>query len=170
MVGARFLAGLIAAVAVGLVWLRLGRPQWLAPQRVRPDRGGRAFVAAARHDLVEAGGFLVVGAIAAAVLNAVVPPVWLATIAGQAWFAVVALALLAVLLSVRSEAGAFVAASLGQFSLTARLAFLVVGPMSDLRLFARQMAAFSPPFAVRFVPLTFGVGVLVAVLVGWVVL
>ena len=104
-------------------------------------------------------------------LNAVVPPGWLATIAGNGWFSVVALALLAVLLSVRAEAGAFVAASLVQFSLTARLAFLVVGPMADLRLLARQMAAFVPVVrgAVRCPP-PLSVAVLVAALVGWAVL
>ena len=36
---------------------------------------------------------------------------------------------LAVVLSICSEADAFVASSLTEFSLTARLAFMVVGPM-----------------------------------------
>jgi hypothetical protein len=69
---------------------------------------------------------------------------------------VLALALLAVLLSICSEADAFVAASLSQFSLTARLAFLVVGPMVDLKLFAMQAGSFGSRFAVRFAPTTFG--------------
>jgi uncharacterized membrane protein YraQ (UPF0718 family) len=80
---------------------------------------------------------------------------------------VIALALLAVLLSICSEADAFVAASLTQFSLTARLAFLVVGPMVDLKLFAMQVGSFGPRFAARFAPATFVVAVLVSVLVGW---
>ena len=58
---------------------------------------------------------------------------------------VLALALLAVLLSICSEADAFVAASLTQFSLTARLVFLVVGPMIDLKLFAMQAGIVRPP-------------------------
>ena len=57
---------------------------------------------------------------------------------------VLALAVLAVLLSICSEADAFVAASLSQFSLTARLAFLVVGPMIDLKLFAMQTGDVRP--------------------------
>jgi uncharacterized membrane protein YraQ (UPF0718 family) len=63
-----------------------------------------------------------------------------------------------------------VAASLTQFSLTARLAFLVVGPMVDLKLFSMQAAVFGRRFAFRFAPTTFAVGVLVATVVGTVIL
>ena len=83
---------------------------------------------------------------------------------------VLALALLAVVLSICSEADAFVAASLSQFSLTARLAFLVVGPMVDMKLFAMQVGAFGSRFAVRFAPTTFVAAVGVAVAVGTVLL
>ena len=103
-------------------------------------------------------------------LNVTVPPRWLEAVADSRFFSVIALALLAVLLSICSEADAFVAASLSQFSLTARLAFLVVGPMVDLKLFAMQVGSFGPRFAVRFAPATFVVGVLVAVVVGAVLL
>ena len=71
-----------------------------------------------------------------------------------------------VVLSICSEADAFVAASLGPFSLTARLAFLVVGPMVDIKLFALQAGTFGRAFAVRFAPTTFVVGILVSALVG----
>ena len=62
------------------------------------------------------------------------------------------------------------AASLTQFSITARLAFLVVGPMIDLKLFAMQTATFGRGFALRFAPATFVVAVVVAVIVGVVLL
>jgi uncharacterized membrane protein YraQ (UPF0718 family) len=80
------------------------------------------------------------------------------------------LALMAVLLSICSEADAFVAASLSQFSPTARLAFLVVGPMIDLKLFAMQAGVFGRGFAARFGPATFVVAVVVSVAVGAVLL
>jgi hypothetical protein len=83
---------------------------------------------------------------------------------------VLVLAALAVLLSICSEADAFVAASLTQFSLTARLAFLVVGPMIDIKLFAMQAGTFGRGFALRFGPATFVVAVVVSVLVAAVVL
>ncbi|HEX6872857.1 MAG TPA: permease [Micromonosporaceae bacterium] len=171
MVVARFGASLLVAVIMGWLWLRLGQPEWLRPVRVADPHTGRgwsAFWSSCRHDLVQAGGFLAIGALAAAVLNVTMPPRWLEAIAANPVFSVIALALLAVLLSICSEADAFVAASLSQFSLTARLAFLVVGPMVDLKLFAMQAGTFGPRFAVRFAPATFVVGVLVAVVVGWV--
>ena len=54
---------------------------------------------------------------------------------------------LAVVMAICSEADAFVAASLTQFSLTARLAFMVVGPMVDVKLVALQAGTFGPRFA-----------------------
>jgi uncharacterized membrane protein YraQ (UPF0718 family) len=77
---------------------------------------------------------------------------------------------LAVVLSVCSEADAFVAAGLTQFSLTARLAFLVVGPMIDIKLIALQIAVFGRKFAARFAPLVFVVAVVSSVIVGRIVL
>ena len=68
----------------------------------------------------------------------------------------IALALLAVLLSICSEADACSCAAClsSEFSLTARLAFLVVGPMVDLKLFAMQVGSFGPRFVVAFAPVT----------------
>lgn len=173
MVLARLVASLVTAVAMGWLWLRLGRPEWLRPQRYADPHtanGWPAFWASARHDVVTAGGFLVIGAFAAATLNVTVPPRLLESVAAEPALAVVALALLAVLLSICSEADAFVAASLTQFSPTARLAFLVVGPMVDLKLFAMQVGTFGPRFAVRFAPATFLIAVLVSIAVGTVLL
>jgi len=169
MVLARFVASLLAACLMGWMWQRWGRPEWLRlPPRPAVEGRGRAasFVGAVRHDVLHAGGFLVVGAMAAATLKTVVPGGWLHAVASTPVVSVLALAVLAVLLSICSEADAFVAASLSQFSLTARLAFLVVGPMIDLKLFAMQAGTFGRRFAVRFAPTTFVVAVLAAVLVG----
>jgi uncharacterized membrane protein YraQ (UPF0718 family) len=173
MVLARFVASLIVACAMGWLWMRMGRTEWLRPPS-RPSFEGQgraaAFWGSVRHDIVHAGGFLVLGAMAAATLKSVVPEEWLRAVAGNPVLSVLALAVLAVLLSICSEADAFVAASLSQFSLTARLAFLVVGPMVDLKLFAMQAATFGRSFAIRFAPTTFVVAVLVSVAVGAVIL
>jgi uncharacterized membrane protein YraQ (UPF0718 family) len=83
---------------------------------------------------------------------------------------VLALGGLAVGLAICSEADAFVAASLREFSLTARLVFLVVGPAVDVKLIAMQSGVFGRQFAARFAPLTFVVAVACAVVVGQVVL
>jgi uncharacterized membrane protein YraQ (UPF0718 family) len=173
MVVARFAASLLVACGMGWLWQRLGRADWLRPP-ARPSFEGdsrpAAFWGSVRHDVMHAGGFLVLGAMAAATLKTVVPATWLHRVAATPVVSILALAVLAVLLSICSEADAFVAASLSQFSLTARLAFLVVGPMIDLKLFAMQAATFGRRFALRFAPATFTLAILGSVLVGAVLL
>jgi uncharacterized protein len=173
MVLARFVASLLVACAMGWLWHRLGRTDWLRPPARPSSTGlgkGAAFWGSVRHDVMHAGGFLVVGAMAAATLKAVVPPSWLYAAAGIPVVSILVLAILAVLLSICSEADAFVAASMSQFSPTAQLAFLVVGPMIDLKLFAMQAATFGRGFALRFAPVTFTLAVGMSALVGWVLL
>jgi uncharacterized membrane protein YraQ (UPF0718 family) len=164
MVLARFLGSLATSIVVGLCWSRVGGDAWVqrARDRLAGSGGGPrwlAFTSAARHDLWDAGGWLVVGAAAAATLQVVVPRSLLLGVASQPVLAVLALGGLAVLLAICSEADAFVAASLREFSLTARLVFLVVGPAVDVKLIAMQAGLFGRRFAARFAPLTFVVAV-----------
>jgi len=167
---ARLIASFATALIMGWLWLRFGKGKWL---RVGPrehligSTKWATFRNNVSHDFLHAGGFLVVGGIAAAVLNVVVPPSWLSAVADQPVLSVIALALLAVALSICSEADAFVAASLTEFSLTARLAFLVVGPMVDIKLISLQTGTFGRSFAARFAPATFVVAVSMSALVGW---
>ncbi|MEU1622518.1 permease [Streptomyces sp. NPDC005722] len=174
MVVARFVAGLLVACVMGWLWQRLGRPGLLRPAGHHPSAEGRgrgaAFWGSVRHDVMHAGGFLVVGAMAAATLKSFVPEDVLRLASGNPVVSVLALAVLAVVLSICSEADAFVAASLSQFSLTARLVFLVVGPMIDLKLFALQAGTFGRAFAVRFAPATFAVAVVLGCVTGAVLL
>ncbi|MFV2019115.1 permease [Micromonospora sp. LOL_023] len=169
----RGIASLVVAMVMGWLWLRLGRTDWIRLPH-RPDLDdlsrARAFWAAVRHDIMHAGGFLVIGAMAAASINVLVPERWLQTLADNPVLSILALAVLAVLLSICSEADAFVAASLSQFSLTSRLVFLVVGPMVDLKLISMQAGTFGRRFAYRFAPATFVIAVVVAVAVGTVLL
>lgn len=174
MAGARFAASLLVALVMGWAWAAFGRGDWLRLPRRAVDHGdarpARRFLAVAQHDFVHAGGFLVLGGMAAATMNVLVPRSWLDAVAGDAVSSVLVLALLAVLLSICSEADAFVAASLTSFSLTSRLVFLVVGPVVDLKLVALQSGTFGPRFAARFAPVTFGVAVGSAILVAAVLL
>jgi hypothetical protein len=169
MVLARFLGSLLTAVAVGLLWSRVGGDALVERALARAEGEGtrwQAFTAAALHDVGEAGGWLVVGAAAAATLQVVVPRSALLAVADRPALAVLALGLLAVLLAICSEADAFVAASLREFSLTARLVFLVVGPVVDVKLVAMQAGVFGRRFAARFAPLAFAVAVASALLAG----
>lgn len=172
MVLARFLGSLFTALVMGWWWARFGRPEWLAARalRVAPERGETSrwvvFAESARADLADAAGFLVIGALTAAVLTVAVPASWYAALNRHGLLAVPVLAVLAVVLAVCSEADAFVAASLSALPLVPRLVFLVVGPAVDVKLIALHVGAFGRRFAVRFVPVTFVVAVGCAVLVG----
>ncbi|MER7923369.1 permease [Streptomyces sp. NPDC096057] len=171
MVLARLLASLATAAVMGWLWLWLGREEWLRPVvRHTGHQSGHSrfteFRLGFQHDFLHAGGFLVLGAMAAATFNVTVPRSVLDTFSGSPWLSVLFLAGLAVVLAVCSEADAFVAASLTGFSPTARLAFMVVGPMVDLKLIALQAGTFGRAFAVRFSTATTVVAVAASVLIG----
>lgn len=170
MAAGRFVAGLVASVLMGWLWLRFGKNEWIRiPDRshLHGDGKWQTFRQVASHDFLSAGGFLVIGALASAVLNVAVPKEWLSAVGGNVALSVLVMAALAVILCICSEADAFVAASLTQFPLTSRLVFLVVGPMVDLKLIALQGGTFGRRFVSRFAPATFVVAVVVAVAVGW---
>lgn len=172
MVVARLIASLATSATMGWLWLRLGRSEWLRmPSRHTGHQSGHSrwdeFRLGFQHDFLHAGGFLVFGAMAAATFNVTVPRSVLETFSGSAWMSVLFLAGLAVVLAVCSEADAFVAASLTGFSPTARLAFMVVGPMVDLKLIALQVGTFGRAFAVRFSTATAITAVACSALTGW---
>jgi uncharacterized membrane protein YraQ (UPF0718 family) len=168
---ARLVASMLTAVITGWIWLRKGDDRVLSRLAATAGREHHAsrwitFVEDMRTDLVQAGGYLVIGAGLASILNVVIPQSRLGFIAGIPVLSIVFLAALAVILAVCSEADAFIASSLTQFSLTARLAFMVVGPAIDLKLFAMQTGSFGGRFSTRFAPLTLAVAVLCASITG----
>ncbi|MDT4984523.1 MAG: uncharacterized protein QOF95_2013 [Pseudonocardiales bacterium] len=170
MVAARFLASLLASVLVGWCWLRIGRTDLLRSRHRSHEHEGtrrEVLLAAASHDFLSAGGFLIIGAATAATLQTVVPRTVLDHLAGSGALALLALGVLAVIMAICSEADAFIAASLRQFSATAQLAFMVVGPMVDVKLVALQAGTFGRAFTIRFAPLTFAAALGSAALVGW---
>lgn len=173
MVLARFAASLAVAIVVGLWWSRWGQDRLLSGARREHGHAGSSwprFRGAAVEDFVHAGGYLVVGAGVVALLQTVVPRSVVDGLAGSGVLAVLALAALAVVVSICSEADAFVAASLSQFSATAQLAFLVVGPVVDIKLVAMQAGTFGREFTLRFVPVCLVVALAATLLVGGVLL
>lgn len=171
MVLARFLGSLLTSFVMGWLWSRSGRAEWITTRHEPDDASGWVlFVEAARTDLASAGGFLVAGALAAATLQVLVPPAWFAAVGGDVVASVGALAVLAVVLALCSEADAFVAAAMPALPLLARLVFLVVGPAVDVKLIALQAGTFGRAFVARFAPATFLVAVGSAVAVGLAVL
>ncbi|MGW8530449.1 permease [Nocardiopsis sp. NPDC055824] len=173
MILARFVASLLASVVIGWIWVRFGRADWLRlPTHNHAPGASRwqVFRESMLHDMMHAGGYLVVGGLAAATLNIMVPREWLLAVAGMPVVSVLVLALLAILLSICSEADAFVAVSLTDFSPTAKLAFMVIGPIVDLKLLAMQAGVFGWRFVARFAPLCLLVGLLSTFLIGGLIL
>ncbi|MFD7712058.1 permease [Streptomyces sp. NPDC059786] len=175
MVLARLLASLATAALMGWLWLWRGREEWLRPavRHTGHEHGHsrwREFRTGFQHDFLHAGGFLVLGAMAAATFNVAVPRRVIDAFSGSLLLSVFFLTALAVLLSICSEADAFVAASLTGFPPLAQLAFMVVGPMVDVKLIALQTGTFGPAFAIRFSAATTVVAVLCSLLIGGVLL
>ncbi|MBB3605059.1 hypothetical protein FHT40_004743 [Mycolicibacterium sp. BK556] len=174
MVAARCVASLATAVVMGVLWSKWGRPGWVTRTLPRQDDDSQSrwtvFSEAARHDFLQAGSYLVIGAAAAATLRVVVPPWMFEHIAGHLVIGVITMALLAFVLALCSEADAFVAASLTMVPLIPRLVFLVVGPAVDVKLVAMQAGLFGRSFALRFAPVTLVVATVLATAVGVVLL
>ena len=174
MAVARFVASLLAALIIGWIWVARAKPSWLSLADVGEEERGpdrrSVFRETAGHDFVHAGGFLVFGAMMAASVKVLVPRPAVEAVAAHRVLAVVAVALLALLVCVCSEADAFVAASLTTFSPTAQLVFMTVSPMVDLKLMSMQAGFFGGGFVARFAPLTFVVTIGVGSLIGWVML
>lgn len=85
-------------------------------------------------EFFEMGRYLVIGALLAALMQTILPQSWLLAIGEGPVLSVIMLALLAVLLSICSTVDSFIAlAFTGIFSSGAILAFLVYGPMVDIK-------------------------------------
>ena len=116
----------------GLVGGALERPQVpAAPRRpglaVLLEHGGREFLQLAL--------LLVLGSAVAALVQSLVPREWLLAVGGAPTLSIVALMLLALLVSVCSSVDAFLALSFAaQVTPGALLAFLLLGPVIDLKL------------------------------------
>jgi uncharacterized membrane protein YraQ (UPF0718 family) len=157
MTAARAGLGLIVAVAAGWLIGRGGDPLL----RARPgnddgaragdphDHGASGFVEHLATDFVFMGRYLVLGAAVAALLQTVVPQEALSSVADAPVVGALALMALAVALSLCSEADAFVAVSFTAFPLGSQLAFLVVGPVVDVKLAVLYGATFRRRFVLQ---------------------
>jgi uncharacterized protein len=87
------------------------------------------------HDFVDIMVFLILGSLLAAIVKLYLTPEQVESLSkDQPYLAIPLMMLLAVLMCLCSEADAFVAASFKEAALSAKLAFLVLGPMFDLKL------------------------------------
>ena len=90
----------------------------------------------AQKDFVDVGVYFTIGVAITALFNTGIAPgaIWLDGLAGNTFAAPAALMALAFILSLCSTSDAFIAATLAKFTWGAKLAFLVFGPMLDVKL------------------------------------
>ena len=156
MVGGRMTLGLATSVLAGLV-LGRGKQGLLRDRAGEADvhghrvGGAPAFVEHLASDFLFMGRFLVLGAALAALLQTLVPQGVITGIAGVPVLGTLVLMAMAFMLSLCSEADAFVAASFVAFPLSAQLAFLTIGPIADTKLAVLYGATFRGRFVVRLV-------------------
>jgi len=111
----------------------------------------------AAGDFLDIGRFLVIGAFCAAVVQTLVPRQVFVAVMGTPGVSILTMMLLAVLLNLCSEADAFVAASFrsSQVPLAAQMAFMVLGPMLDIKLILMYLKVFRVPAIAVLAALTF---------------
>jgi uncharacterized protein len=148
----RLSLGYAVAVMVGLIVLRF-RPDQILKKNIvdgiaKVDVDGKyahapktSFNAklvhamrAAMGDFLDTTMYFTIGVIITSVFNTQVDQSILNSVAGNEWLALPSIMGLAIVLSLCSTSDAFIAAPMAAFSMAAKLAFLVFGPMMDIKL------------------------------------
>jgi uncharacterized protein len=176
MTMARASLGYVVAVIAGLVVLAFKAKDLLQPGIVDGSRAvhehaqARSFdgrlvqaMRTAMRDFLETGMYFVIGVCITAWFNTQVDQAEVAKVGASGVWAVPGLMTLAVVLSLCSTSDAFIAASLASFSFSAKLAFLVFGPMMDIKLLFMYAAVFQKRVVAA---MAVGLFVLIAVLCG----
>lgn len=174
MAAARGGAGLLGAILLGAFAARLApegkdllqdgaQDGRRAEEHDAPGHGERpSLLATATAELLEILGYLVLGAALAAGINTVLHRAVLGPLAKSPAAAIPSFMGLAYLLSVCSEADAFIAASFRGFPPAAQIAFLTLGPMLDVKLTLIYMKVFRRGVALRLIPAVFLVNLALA--------
>ena len=170
IVGARLLGGFAVAVGVGLVIARMKKETILNHDMlhamedrrqadalskttpVEPVAFSTKLTGALRctgHDFVDVTCYLVVGAALAAFFNTAVNRDLIAPFASNPVAATPVMMALAFVLSLCSTSDAFVAANFVAFPMAAKLAFMIFGPMMDLKLIFMYGLVFRYRFTIR---------------------
>jgi uncharacterized protein len=116
-------------------------------------RFGEKIVGAIRcaaFDFLDVGFYLIIGAAIASVFNTAINKEVLLPLASNHLLATTGMMVLALLLSLCSTSDAFIAANFLTFPLTAKLAFMVFGPMMDMKLLFMYGLVFKKRFTFSF--------------------
>jgi len=102
------------------------------------------------EELKSVGGYLIFGAIIAATMQMVVKTEWIYPITGNNILSTAAMMVMAFVLSLCSEADAFIASTfMLKFSATAVLGFLITGPMIDIKNMLMLFGTFKKGFVIK---------------------
>jgi uncharacterized membrane protein YraQ (UPF0718 family) len=110
-----------------------------------------AAMRTAMRDFLDTGMYFAIGVMITSVFNTQVNQAILDRVAGNGWIATPSIMLLAVVLSLCSTSDAFIAAPMASFSFAAKLAFLVYGPMMDIKLMFMYSGVFKRRIVVGMV-------------------
>jgi uncharacterized membrane protein YraQ (UPF0718 family) len=153
MVIGRFLLGLIVAISVGWVVGNRSKEELLKPRpedqiamEHEDEPRWQRFFGHMGGDFLFMGRFLLLGATISAAVQTFVPQTIVNGVAGLPIVSILAMMGLAFFLSLCSESDAFVAASFVQFGVGPQLAFLVFGPMMDMKLGALYVGTYNKGF------------------------
>jgi uncharacterized membrane protein YraQ (UPF0718 family) len=159
---ARLSLGYVVAVLVGLLMLRFRITDILKPSiaasvtaaaaaRIDHPEGTTSApfndrlvhaMRTAMRDFLDTGMYFTIGVIITSIFNTQVDQTQVAKFAASDWIAIPSMMSLAFVLSLCSTSDAFIAAPMESFSLAAKLAFLVFGPMMDVKLVFMYAAVF----------------------------
>jgi hypothetical protein len=171
MVLGRLALGFVVAMTVGWVLGRLRSGELLragtdiveAHEVDESEPRWRRFFGHLTGDVVFMARFLILGAALAAAIQTFVPRSIVDSVADLPVISLLAMMALAFVMSLCSESDAFVAASFTAFGPASQLAFLVFGPMVDLKLAALYAGTYRKGF-VRTIVIAVGATTLVATL------
>src|SRR5438876_3678297 len=158
MVAGRASLGLVTAAAVGFAFSRAKPGELLRPRPADLEHdhdhgdGASRPVALSTHlvsDFLFMGKFIVLGAGLSALVQVALPGSVVSALGGAPVLSALALMAVAFVLSLCSEADAFIAASFGSFTPGAQRAFLVFGPLADMKLTVLYGATFRRWFVGR---------------------
>lgn len=157
---ARLSLGYVVAVFVGLLLLRFEPRQILKPAVVEGIESGGAghdhdhgagadfngklthAMRTAMRDFLDTAMYFAIGVIITSIFNTQVNQAIIDQVADREWLAIPSIMGLAFVLSLCSTSDAFIAAPMAAFSMAAKLAFLVFGPMMDIKLLFMYSSVF----------------------------
>lgn len=160
MLGGRVMMVVVPAFLIGLLLQGIPSKQLLREGSVATSccshhsptkKGWARLPSVLQHtagEFIDMGQYLLLGAVVTALFKTFVPNDWAYALGQNLFLAVAVMMLLAIILSVCSEADAFVAASFKTFPGAAQLSFMGIGPMVDIKLILMFFAVFHPRLAV----------------------